>query len=44
MMIECCAGLLDNDNPVACIRKEALEETGYQIQNVRKLFEAYMSP
>jgi nudix-type nucleoside diphosphatase (YffH/AdpP family) len=44
MMIECCAGLLDNDNPVDCIRKEALEETGYQIQNVRKLFEAYMSP
>lgn len=44
MMIECCAGLLDNDNPTDCIRKEAMEETGYQIQNVRKLFEAYMSP
>jgi nudix-type nucleoside diphosphatase (YffH/AdpP family) len=44
MMIECCAGLLDNDNPVDCIRKEALEETGYQIKTVRKLFEAYMSP
>jgi nudix-type nucleoside diphosphatase (YffH/AdpP family) len=44
MMIECCAGLLDNDNPSDCIRKEAMEETGYRIQNVRKLFEAYMSP
>jgi nudix-type nucleoside diphosphatase (YffH/AdpP family) len=44
MMIECCAGLLDNDNPSDCIRKEAMEETGYQIQNVKKLFEAYMSP
>ena len=44
MMIECCAGLLDNDDPVDCIRKEALEETGYEIKNVRKLFEAYMSP
>ena len=44
MLIECCAGLLDNDNPTDCIRKEAMEETGYQIQNVRKLFEAYMSP
>jgi len=44
MMIECCAGMLDNDNPEDTVRKEALEETGYQIQNVRKLFEAYMSP
>ncbi len=44
MMIECCAGLLDKDNAEDCIRKEALEETGYQINNVRKLFEAYMSP
>jgi nudix-type nucleoside diphosphatase (YffH/AdpP family) len=44
MMIECCAGLLDNDNPSDCIRKEAMEETGYRIQNVKKLFEAYMSP
>lgn len=44
MMIECCAGLLDNDNPENRIRQEALEETGYQIKNVKKLFEAYMSP
>ena len=44
MMIECCAGMLDNDHPEDCIRKEVLEETGYQIKNVRKLFEAYMSP
>jgi nudix-type nucleoside diphosphatase (YffH/AdpP family) len=43
-MIECCAGLLDKDNAEDCIRKETLEETGYQINNVRKLFEAYMSP
>ena len=44
MMIECCAGLLDNDNPEDCIRKEVLEETGYQVPNVKKLFEAYVSP
>jgi len=44
MMIEVCAGLLDGHNPEACIKKEVEEETGYQIDNVRKVFEAYMSP
>lgn len=44
MMIECCAGLLDKNNPEDCIRKEALEETGYLIKHVKKVFEAYMSP
>lgn len=44
MMIECCAGLLDHDHPEDCIRKEALEETGYLVKTVKKVFEAYMSP
>ncbi|VTM21775.1 GDP-mannose pyrophosphatase nudK [Raoultella terrigena] len=44
MLIETCAGLLDNDEPEACIRKEAIEETGYEVGEVRKLFELYMSP
>jgi GDP-mannose pyrophosphatase NudK len=44
MLIEACAGLLDQDNPEDCIRKETQEETGYQISEVRKVFEAYMSP
>jgi len=44
MMIECCAGLLDENNPEDCIKKEAIEETGYNIKKVRKVFEAYMSP
>ncbi|ORM67551.1 GDP-mannose pyrophosphatase NudK [Pantoea rwandensis] len=43
-LIETCAGLLDNDTPEDCIRKEAVEETGYQVGPVEKLFEAYMSP
>ena len=43
-LIETCAGLLDNDEPEACIRKEAIEETGYEVGDVRKLFEGYMSP
>ncbi|ELI8045688.1 GDP-mannose pyrophosphatase NudK [Yersinia enterocolitica] len=44
MLLETCAGLLDNDSPEECIRREAMEETGYQVDNVQKLFEAYMSP
>ncbi|MGF7035424.1 nudix-type nucleoside diphosphatase (YffH/AdpP family) [Paenibacillus mucilaginosus] len=44
MLIEACAGLLDGQNPDDCIRREAEEETGYRVTNVRKLREAYMSP
>lgn len=44
MLIEACAGLLDKDNPEDCIRRETEEETGYKIAEVRKIFEAYMSP
>lgn len=44
MMIEACAGLLDADNPEECIRRETEEETGYRIEKVTKIFEAYMSP
>ena len=44
MLIEACAGLLDLDNPEDCIRRETEEETGFQVKDVRKIFEAYMSP
>ncbi len=44
MLIEACAGLLDLDDPATCIRRETEEETGYKIRDVRKVFEAYMSP
>jgi GDP-mannose pyrophosphatase NudK len=44
MLIEACAGLLDKDNPEDCIRRETEEETGYQVKDVRKVFESYMSP
>jgi GDP-mannose pyrophosphatase NudK len=44
LLIECCAGLLDKDNPEDCIRRETEEETGYKITDVKKVFEAYMSP
>ncbi|MBZ7660079.1 GDP-mannose pyrophosphatase NudK [Klebsiella grimontii] len=44
MLIETCAGLLDSDEPEACVRKEAIEETGFEVGEVRKLFELFMSP
>lgn len=44
MLIEACAGLLDRDNPEDCIKRETEEETGYKINSVEKIFEAYMSP
>jgi len=43
-LIECCAGLLDKDNPEDCIKRETEEETGYRVSSVKKVFEAYMSP
>ncbi len=44
LLIETCAGLLELDNPEDCIKREAEEETGYKVDQVQKLFEAYMSP
>jgi len=44
LLIETCAGLLDDDSPEVCARREAEEETGYQPTAVRKVFEAYMTP
>lgn len=44
MLIEACAGLLDKDNAEDCIKRETEEETGYKISEVKKVFEAYMSP
>jgi len=44
MLIETCAGLLDRENPRQCITRELREETGFEIHNVRKVMEAYMSP
>ncbi|WJR80174.1 GDP-mannose pyrophosphatase [Bradyrhizobium sp. NP1] len=44
LLIEAAAGLLDNAEPEARIRAEAEEETGYRLREVRKVFEAFMSP
>ncbi|SDW09487.1 nudix-type nucleoside diphosphatase, YffH/AdpP family [Lutibacter oricola] len=44
MMIEVCAGMLDKDDPVTCIKKEAEEEVGYKISEPKKLFELFSTP
>lgn len=43
-LIEICAGMLDKDNPEACIIRETEEEVGYRIKEVKKVYEAYTSP
>ncbi len=44
MMIEVCAGLLDQDHPEQCIIRETEEETGYRIKSVQKILETFVSP
>jgi nudix-type nucleoside diphosphatase (YffH/AdpP family) len=44
LLIEAAAGLLDNETPEIRIRAEAEEETGYRLGEIRKIFEAFMSP
>jgi nudix-type nucleoside diphosphatase (YffH/AdpP family) len=44
MLVEAPAGLLDKATPEQRIRAEAEEETGYRVGEVRKVFEAFMSP
>ena len=44
LLIEAPAGLLDNASPEVRIRAETEEETGFRVRDVRRVFEAYMSP
>jgi GDP-mannose pyrophosphatase NudK len=44
MLIEACAGLLDNQSPEEAIRREAEEELGVKVDEVHKVLETYMSP
>jgi ADP-ribose pyrophosphatase YjhB (NUDIX family) len=44
MLIETCAGLLDKETPEESILRETEEETGYRVDCVQKVGEAYMSP
>ena len=44
LLIEAAAGLLDNETPEQRIRAEVEEETGYRLGEIRKIFEAFISP
>jgi nudix-type nucleoside diphosphatase (YffH/AdpP family) len=43
-LIEVCAGKLDGDDPLTCARKEAVEETGYEVGEMILAFDTFMSP
>lgn len=43
-LIEACAGLLDEDDPETCIMREAEEELGYRLREVRHLYTPFMTP
>jgi nudix-type nucleoside diphosphatase (YffH/AdpP family) len=44
LMIEAVAGMLDDKSPEVRIRFEAEEEIGYRLGDIKKVFEAFMSP
>jgi nudix-type nucleoside diphosphatase (YffH/AdpP family) len=44
MLLEAAAGLLDEDDPDTAIRREAMEETGFDIGVPQHVFDVYMSP
>lgn len=44
-LLEACAGTIDGDeDPEACIRRESMEEMGLQVEEVRFLFQSFVSP
>jgi nudix-type nucleoside diphosphatase (YffH/AdpP family) len=43
-LIEACAGLLEDETPEEAVKREITEETGYELKEVKKIFEAYMTP
>ena len=44
MLLETPAGLLDDEDAEAAIRREAEEETGVRVGDIQRLFELFMSP
>ena len=43
-LIEACAGAVDDESVDATVHREALEELGYRLHEVRQAFMAYSSP
>lgn len=43
-IIETCAGLLDGDDPAVCAQREAEEELGFRLSNLRHMMTTYATP
>jgi nudix-type nucleoside diphosphatase (YffH/AdpP family) len=43
-IIEACAGLLDGNDPAECARREAEEELGFRLSNLRQMASTFMTP
>ena len=43
-LIEACAGLLDGNDPAECARREAEEELGYRVRNLRQMVSVFSTP
>jgi nudix-type nucleoside diphosphatase (YffH/AdpP family) len=43
-IIETCAGLLDGDDPAICAKREAEEELGFRLWNLRQMASTFMTP
>src|SRR3954447_9364847 len=44
MLLEACAGKIENESPEESVKREIEEETGYKVPSAKKIFEAYTSP
>jgi nudix-type nucleoside diphosphatase (YffH/AdpP family) len=43
-LLEACAGLLDQDDPLGCVAREAREELGLNVHNIRHVLDCFASP
>jgi nudix-type nucleoside diphosphatase (YffH/AdpP family) len=43
-IIEACAGLLDGNDPTECARREAEEELGFRVHNLRQTVSVFSTP
>jgi nudix-type nucleoside diphosphatase (YffH/AdpP family) len=43
-VLEAAAGLLDKDEPMACAKREAAEELGLNVRNIRHICDCFASP
>ena len=43
-ILEACAGLLDGNDPAECAKREAEEELGFRLSNLRQVASTFMTP